>query len=122
MSDKISYDDLLHLFEVTELVNETVIYFDDDPEEYDHYLGYIPKFKGAVNDKPYWIGLCDIDGGCEFKTAKELFEAKVFDGKSIKERWSHVIVWEIGGMCVEDFMTYCDSAKFLSDKHKFDEQ
>ena len=95
---KISYDDLLYLFEHDrDNVDETAFYFDDDPEEDDHYLGYILEFKGEIVDKPYWIGYCDIDGGCEFKTATELFEAKVFEGKSIKERWEHVILLEIGG-------------------------
>ena len=98
MSDKISYDDLLYLFEQTENVDETGFYFDDDPEEDDHYLGYIPEFKGEIVDKPYWIGYCDIDGGCEFKTATELFEAKVFEGKSIKERWEHASFFKLAVM------------------------
>ncbi|MBR0260789.1 MAG: hypothetical protein IJQ85_03245 [Selenomonadaceae bacterium] len=42
MSDKISYDDLLYLFEQTENVDETGFYFDDDPEEYEHYIGCQP--------------------------------------------------------------------------------
>jgi len=90
---KISYEDLLYLFEHNkDHVDETVFYFDDDPEEAEHYIGYIPEVKG------------DIEDGCDFKTAKELFEAKVFDGKSIKERWEHVVVFQFGGFGAEDFI------------------
>ncbi len=72
MNDKISYDDLLYLFEAAgDHVDETAIYFDDDPEEYEHYLGYIPEVKGKICEKPYWVGLCDIEDGCEFLTAKK---------------------------------------------------
>lgn len=104
---KISYEDLLYLFEHNkDHVDETVFYFDDDPEEAEHYIGYIPEFKGEIVDNPYWIGLCDIETveGRVFATAKELFEAKVFGGKSIKERWEHVVVFQIGGFGAEDFI------------------
>lgn len=55
-------------------------YFNDDPEQKEHMIGCIRKY-----DKPYWIGYCDIPDGCEFYTAVEMTEAKVFNGKSIKE-------------------------------------
>ena len=115
---KISYEDLLYLFEQTENVDETRFYFCDDDENDEHYLGYRPEV-GKV--KPYWIGYCDIDGGCNFATAAELFEAKVFGGKSIKERWEHVIIVEIGGMCIKDFMKYFGGGKILSNRKRTDE-
>lgn len=46
--------------------------------------------------------LCDIEGGREFATAKEMFEAPVFDGKTIKERWDEVVVFQIGGIPTEN--------------------
>ncbi|MBR0260788.1 MAG: hypothetical protein IJQ85_03240 [Selenomonadaceae bacterium] len=49
-------------------------------------------------------------------TAKELFEAKVFDGKSLKERWEHIVVLEIGGMCIKDFMKYFGGEEILSNR------
>ena len=101
----IAYEDLLYVFEVGEHVDETAFYFDDAPKEDEHYIGYMPRFDGKINDKPYWIGLCDINVGCEFETAKELFEAKVFNGKSIKERWEHIVIFQIGGILpVADYM------------------
>ena len=105
-TELLTVEDLLYLFEQTDNVDETAIYFDDDPEDAEHYIGCIPEFDGKSNDKPYWIGLCDVDGGCEFATAKELFEAKVFDGKSLKERREHVVIFLVGGFCVEDYMKY----------------
>ena len=51
----------------------------------------------------YWVGFCDIEGGCDFKTAKELFEAPIFDGKSIKDRWNEVEIIAIGGINVDEW-------------------
>ncbi len=34
---------------------------------------------------------------------KELFEAPVFNGKSIKDRWEEVVLLEIGGIGVDDW-------------------
>lgn len=60
------------------IVDETVFYFCSDPKEEEHYIGYDPDMK-----KPYWAGLCDVPEGTEFSTAKELFEAEIYDGRSI---------------------------------------
>ena len=67
-------------------IDETCFSFCDDPDEKEHYLGFIPHC-----DEPYWIGYCDVEGGCAFKTAEELVSAPVFDGKSIRERWSSIM-------------------------------
>ena len=99
-------------------IDETVIYFDDDPKEYEHYLGYIPEIGKT---KPYWIGYCDINGGYNFKTAKELFEAKVFNGKSVKERWEHVVVYQIDGWNSEDFMEMYGE-EFLNNRRTADKK
>ncbi|MBR3497535.1 MAG: hypothetical protein IKO05_00905 [Selenomonadaceae bacterium] len=121
---KISYEDLLYLFEHDrDHVDETAFYFDDDPEEDEHYIGCQPMtYDGKRDDKPYQIGLCDIDTveGRVFATAKELFEAKVFDGKSIKERWEHVVVFQIGGAGIEDYMEYAGK-EFLSNRKRINE-
>lgn len=58
-------------------INETCFYFKDDPDENEHYLGYLSQYK-----KPYWVGYCDIKDGCEFGNATELVDAPIFDGKS----------------------------------------
>ena len=78
-------------------IDETSFYFKNDPKETDHFIGYLPQY-----DKPYWIGYCDIEGGCEFMTAKEMFEAPVFDGRSLKDRWEDVILTTIGGISIDE--------------------
>lgn len=80
-------------------IDETCFYFRDDKEETERYLGYLPQY-----EKPYWIGCCDIDGGCEFKTAEELVNAPVFDGRSLKERWDSVVICHIEGLGLDDWM------------------
>ena len=44
-----------------------------------------------------------LPDGCEFQTAKEFFEAKIYDGRSIKDRWSELILTQIGGINVDDW-------------------
>jgi len=80
-------------------IDETCFYFDDDPTEEEHYLGYVAD---SVN--PYWIGYCDVKDGAEFKTAEELVNAPIFNGKSIKERWKSVRICGIEGLPLDDWM------------------
>ena len=80
-----------------ELMDETQFYFRSDPLSEDHIIGYLPQY-----NKPYWVGGCDIPDGCEFKTAKEMFEANIFDGRSLKERWDDVVIVNICGISVHD--------------------
>ncbi len=82
-------------------IDETCFVFADDPEHEQHYLGYLPTF-----EKPYWVGYCDIKDGCEFLTASELAEAKIFDGKSLRERWNSVVILSIEGCSVQDWLEY----------------
>jgi len=95
------YEELLSIFEKAKNCDETVFYFKSDPKETEHYIVFLPEY-----EKPYWVGLCDIKDGCEFKTAKEMFEAPIYDGKSIKERWNEIIVCAINGCSVEDWLIY----------------
>ncbi len=53
----------------------------------------------------YWAGCgCDTPGGQGYPTAKALFEAPIYGGKSIRDRWDE-ISWESidGYMSAEDF-------------------
>lgn len=80
-------------------VDETSFYFIDDPEQKEHMIGCIRKC-----DRPYWIGYCDIPDGCEFYTALEMLEAKVFNGKSIKERWNEIELITIGAINYNEWL------------------
>lgn len=104
----ISYDFLLSLFEAGNNIDETAFYFTNDPTEEDHYLGYIPY--GSYSNTPYWAGYCDIQDGFECATAKELFEAPIYNGKSLKERWKEANIYHIGGVDTLEYM------KMFSDK------
>ena len=71
-------------------VGEICFYFEDDPDEKEHYLGYTHEW-----EKPYWVGYCDVEDGCSFGSANELVNAPIFDGKTLQERWNQVILCSI---------------------------
>ena len=93
------YETLFGLFEEKRSnIDETAFYFKNDPGEIEHFIGFQP-----LHESPYWVGYCDIEGGCSFSTAKELFEAPVFDGKSIKDRWSEIVIVSIAGIGFDEW-------------------
>ena len=81
------------------LIDETCFYFADDSKEEEHYIGYIREA-----EQPYWIGLCDVPNGMCFNTAEELIDAPVFDGQSLKSRWSMVRIASIEGLSLDDWI------------------
>lgn len=98
----IPYSYLLELFKNGENINETNFYFRGEPVGSNHYLGYLPN--NCHNGKPYWVGYCDIETGFDASSAEELFEAPIFGGKSLKERWHDVYLCEIGGIDSREFI------------------
>ena len=78
--------------------DETTFFFKSNPDDDTHYIGYLPKY-----EKPYWAGYCDIPNGADFVTAEEMFTAKIFGGKSIKERWNEIVICEFGGIAISDY-------------------
>ena len=99
--ETLDYDYFFQLLKVGDYIDETNFYFSDDPKEDEHYIGYLPEY-----EKPYWVGYCDIPDGAEFNTAEELVEAKIFDGKSLKERWPFVRIVTIGGIDLDEWFKY----------------
>jgi len=99
---KPSYDEFLAIFKNGYMVDETSFCFYSDPNDY--YIGYLPEY-----DKHYWAGYCDIEGGCEFKTADELFNAPIYNGKSIKERWGEITIINIGGIFIDDWFKFVNN-------------
>lgn len=91
------------------MINEFCFYFKSDANETKHFIGYIPDRRNnnnsTQNAKPYWAGLCDIPDGCEFATAKELTDAKIYCGKSLRELWDEIVICSIAALSVEDWMT-----------------
>lgn len=95
-----SYAEFLRIFEHDDwfLIDETVFYLDYAPDE-EYYLGCLREY-----EEPYWAGYCDIsEGGC-FRTASALLNAKIFHGRSVKERWENVRFFQIGGIPVETWL------------------
>ena len=98
------YDFIFSLFDKGNPgVDETEFYFLSESSAEDYMIGFLPEY-----DAPYWAGTCDIPGGCEFKTARELFEAKIYGGRSIKDRWDELVIVNIGGIGV----SYLDPSSF----------
>jgi len=83
-------------------IDETCFYFRDDPKKAEHYIDFLPE-----NETPYWVGYCDIPDGCEFYTAEELVDAKIFNGKSLKEKWCNVHIVSICGIGIDDWINSC---------------
>ena len=100
---KLDYEKFLGIFKNADRhnVDETTFYFDDDPDEQEHYLGWI-----GGQEKPYWVGYCDIPDGCEYSSAEEMFTAKIYDGRSLKERWEQADICTIGGIDAETWLSY----------------
>ena len=93
------YNTLFNLFDRKhQNINDTSFYFKTDPNLTEHFIGYSPG-----NSFPYWVGYCDIENGWSCKTAKELFEAPVFDGKSIKDRWDEIVLIQIGAIGIDEW-------------------
>ncbi len=93
------YNTVLQKFETAgEFMDETEFYFTSDHKKQLHCIGCIKKFA-----QPYWVGYCDNPDGCEYVTAKEMFEAKIFDKRSIKDRWHELVMVNIGGIPADDY-------------------
>lgn len=95
----ITYDELLELFKKGDMVDETMFQF--VTETCEHYLGFLPEY-----DEPYWAGYCDIEDGFTCKTAEELFNAPIYHGKSLKDRWNEIVIVNIGGIYIDDWYKY----------------
>ena len=95
----LNYDFFYYQLEAGKRINETRFYFADDEREEEHFLGYMPQC-----EKPYWVGFCDIPNGTAFPTAQELVTARIFQGKSLQERWQNVRIVSIEGVSLKDWL------------------
>lgn len=97
----LDFDNFLLALKKGEIIDETCFYFTDEEGTPEHYLGCLLQY-----EKPYWVGLCDIPDGTEFLTAEELVNAKIYNGKSLIERWDDVRIVCMGGMPLETYLEY----------------
>lgn len=93
-------DYLIKEFKAGMNVDETSFSFEKDNQDFIRYIGY------SENEPlPYWAGLCDLPDGRRFRTADELFEARIYDGKSLKERWDEVTIYSINSLPLDDWLS-----------------
>ena len=93
-------DYLIQEFKAGMNVDETSFSFEKDNQDFIRYIGY------SENDPlPYWADFCDLPDGRRFQTADELFEAKIYDGKSLKERWDEVTIYSINSLPLDDWLS-----------------
>ena len=110
---------VLAVFEAGLNVDETTFYFADEQPGDQHILGYLPE--GPCPDRPYWAGWCDLKDGFDAATAAELFDAPYYDGRSLKERWPEVYIWEIGYIPVPVFVRWHEN-EYSLEKYRNQEQ
>ena len=72
-------------------------FFSDDPRKKIYKIGFC---KGVLID-PYVISTCDLEEGLSMVTPQEIFEAKVFRGRSLKEQWDRVVITEMNDVGVK---------------------
>lgn len=95
-------DSLIQYFASRPYVQDTVFSY---PGNEDCYIGSTNQIFFDSNLRPldqgetrYWAGCgCDIHNGVSFLSAKELFEAPIYEGKSIRERWDEITWHAIDG-------------------------
>ena len=93
-------DYLIQEFKAGMNVDETSFSFEKDNQDFIRYIGY------SENEPlPYWAGLCDLPDGRRFRTADELFEARIYDGKSLKERWDEVTIYSINSLPLDEWLS-----------------
>ena len=92
---------MLDIFKDCRDIDETTFFFTGEKPGDNHYLGFLPE---RFPDKPYWAGYCDLKDGFEAETAEELFNVPYYNGKSLKERWNEVNVFEIGHMEINNYI------------------
>ena len=95
----LQYDYFFQEFEAGMNVDETAFSFETDDQDTLRYIGC------SGDEEAYWAGLSDLPDGGRFKTAKELFEAKIYDGQSLKERWNEVNIYSILSLPLDDWLT-----------------
>ena len=82
-------------------VDESCFYFSDDIDKAEHHIGFLPQ-----PEQPYLADCCDIPDGIAFQTAEELVDAKIYQGKSLRERWDCVRFINIGGVSFDYWLNH----------------
>ena len=100
---ELSFEQFVYIFENDDIfpVDETAFHFEGETGGEHHFLGCLREYQ-----KPYQVGYCDVEDGCEFLTAREMMCADIFGGRSIKDSWAHIVIDTIGGIAADDWLDY----------------
>ncbi len=84
-------------------IYENNFYIEGSDKYDDCWIG----FSENGDRKSYWFGLnSGEENAYEYKTADEILNAKVFDGKSMHELWDKVYFCSINGISAMDWVIY----------------
>lgn len=97
--DSLGFDVFLELLRGKTYAGEICFRFSDEDETTERFIG-----SSDINGL-YWAGLCDAPG-CEFKTADVLLGAKIYGGRSLKERWDDVVIREIDAIRLDEWLEF----------------
>ena len=95
----LDFDLFLKLLDEKDYAGEIGFRFSSEDESTERFIGSTDK------NGLYWAGDCDVPG-CEFKTANELLNAKIYGGKSLKERWDDVVICEIDAIWLDEWLEF----------------
>lgn len=102
LGEKIPYEIFSPKFSERKNFFEISFYVENSDKFCDCWMGFNKDFS-----EPYWYGLTsDGKNGYDFKTAEEMFNAKVFDGRSIKDLWHDIYFTSINGISARDWVVY----------------
>ena len=93
---------VLDIFRHCEDIDETIFNFTSDDPDYERFLGCLTDVRP---NKLYWAGYCDLPDGFDAATADELFDAPIYDGKSLKERWGEVNLLAFGWIEPDEYIS-----------------
>ncbi|MBR1821443.1 MAG: hypothetical protein IJ769_07470 [Clostridia bacterium] len=110
----IPFDYVLDLFRHNAGIDETTFSFVNAGADDYHYLGCLPN--GLHPETPYWAGYCDQPDGFSCATAEDLFNAPIYGGRSLRERWSEVKIHAFGYVPIEEFIKW-HNAEFPFDSY-----
>ena len=90
---ELSIDDVYTRFEQDLGKIEISFYFRTDLQKRTHSFEYFEKLI-----QPYWASAPDGSKSLFYPTTRELFEAKIFDGESLRESWPEFVITDQHGM------------------------
>lgn len=103
LGDRIPFEIFRQMLIDGDQVYECQFYIEDNNKFEDCWIGF-----NADYDEPYWFGLpFDEKNDYDYKTADEILNAKVFDGKSLKDLWDQVYFYSINGISANDWVVFC---------------